>query len=135
MPIYRGQPADGLSMSASDAIKLAESTPLHLRQSWLETPKRERRANIGTAIHALLLEEFRKHTIIRRIDAADYRTKAAQEAADEALAAGLVPMLPDQLDEAMAAVDAVRSHREAGRLFDSGKAEQCYFSRHQSGVW
>lgn len=135
MRLYRGQPADALSLSASDAIKLMESTPLHLRQSWLEPEKRDHRANMGTAIHCLLLEPLRKGAAIKVIEAPDFKTKAAREAADEALDAGMVPLLVETFERAMTAVDAVRSHQGAAELLDSGIPEQCYFAKHQSGVY
>jgi PDDEXK-like domain of unknown function (DUF3799) len=135
MRIYRGQPADALSLSASDAICLSESTPMHLRQSWIDEPERDRKANMGTAIHTLALEPLRKHTAIRIIDAPDFRTKAAQEAAAEALADDIMPLLRHTFDDANNAVDAIRSHPDAAPLLDGGIAEQCYFDKHPLGVW
>lgn len=64
------------------------------------------------------------------IDAADYKTKAAQEARDQAYAEGKVPILPKQnaVIDAMAA--ALRGHPYAGDLFDpnrGGRPEQSLF--------
>ncbi len=135
MKEYRGQPCDGMSLSASDAIKLSESTPLHLRQSWLEPEKYNPAANLGSIIHCLALEPLRKQSAVKVIDADDFRTKAAQQARDEALADGLLPILPHTLDAANAAVDAIMNNQQTAKLLDGGIAEQSYFAKHALGVW
>ncbi len=132
---YRGQPCDALSLSASDAIRLSESTPMHLRQSWIEPERRDHRANMGTAIHSLLLEPLRRKSAIVVIDADSFRTKPAREAADEALDAGMVPLLTETYEAALNAVSAVRAHAEAALWLNSGTPEQCYFAKHELGVW
>ena len=135
MAQYHGQPADALSLSSSGAIILAESTPMHLRQAWLTPPERKRAADMGTAIHTLALEPLRRHTAIRIIDAENYKTKAAQEAGDEALARGVTPLLRHVFDDANNAVDAIMNHPEAARFLEGGIAEQSYFAKHPLGIY
>lgn len=55
---------------------------------------------------------------IEVIDAADWRTKAAKEARDAALADGRAPVLTHEFAEAKACAAAVRSHPLAAKLLD-----------------
>lgn len=129
MKEYRGQPADALSMSSSDAIILNESTPAHLKAAWEEESEDTKESDIGTLIHTLILEPHRKDSAIAIIDADSFQTKAAREARDEARAKGKIPMLPKHLEQAMGAVEAVRHHPVASHLLNEGKAEQSWFAK------
>jgi hypothetical protein len=85
----------------------------------------------GTAAHALLLEG---REVFEVIDAADFRTKAAQEARDAARAAGKVPMLPEAYREVQAMVLVAQDKlRRAGINLDAGMAERSIVW--QSGCW
>ena len=129
MATYRGQPADAMSMASSDAVILTETTPAHLRAAWADTEDNSKEADLGTLIHALVLEPHRKHGLIAEIDAADYKTKAAQEARDAAREAGKIPVLPKHLKQAEGAVQAVRNHPVAAALLAEGEAEQSWFAK------
>ncbi|MFN4261922.1 MAG: PD-(D/E)XK nuclease-like domain-containing protein [Gemmataceae bacterium] len=88
---YHSDPVIGGSLRASVAATLIEKSPrhaLHKDSEPLPTPSRE--MNIGTAAHSLILE---KQDMVEVIDAADFKTKSAREARDDALAAGKVPLL------------------------------------------
>ena len=135
MRLYRGQPADAMSLSASDAIKLSETTPLHLRQSWIDEEVYEKKANMGTAIHTLVLEPLRKHTAIRILDFKDFKTKGAQDIRDASIADGVMPLLRETFDDANNAVDAIMNHRDAAEALTGGIAEQSYFAKHPLGIY
>jgi hypothetical protein len=134
MAQYRGQPADGMSMSASDAIILANATPAHLKAAWEEPEERELRANMGTAIHVLALEPLRASSAIAVIASDSFRTKVAKEEAEAALAAGKVPLLTEMYDRACAAARAIWASEDAGPLLAGGTPEQSYFARTGS-IW
>jgi hypothetical protein len=67
----------------------------------------------GTALHALL---FEKQDRVETVDAADWRTKAAQEARKAARAAGRVALLTDRWDELRDTAEAMRRALEAHEL-------------------
>lgn len=82
--------------------------------------------DFGHAAHSLVLGVGADTHVV---DAADWRTKAAQQARDEARAAGLVPLLRADADRVTAMADAIRSHPIAGPLFTpgTGTPEQSVF--------
>jgi hypothetical protein len=94
-------PFDSPSLSRSVAEKLIMQSPAH---AWRAHPKlglvkedekekNERRADIGSAAHALLLHQ---RTQIAALDFDDYRSKAAQHERSEARETGAIPLLrPD----------------------------------------
>ena len=85
------------------------------------------------------LEIFGIGPAVVPVDADSYRTKAAQEAAKEARAAGQVPLLPSEVEAVTAMAGAVRAHPIAGPLLDpqrGGKPEQSLFWVDDlTGVW
>lgn len=89
--------------------------------------------DFGRAAHTLVLGEGAP---IVEIDAEDWRTKAAKEAAAEARDAGATPLLTKDAARVRAMADALRLHSVAGPLFDRpGKAEQSFVARDpESGV-
>jgi hypothetical protein len=129
MAEYRGQPADAISMASSDAMTLTDSTPAHLQAKWADDSDDSKEADLGTIIHTLILEPHRKEASIAIIDAADWKTKAAQTARDDARAAGLTPILPKHLKQAEGAVAAVAAHPVAAQLLSKGAAEQSWFAK------
>lgn len=99
--VYHADPCDSPSLSASIAKILIDKSPAH---AWQAHPKlggvrREPTAAMdrGTLIHRLVLGAGAD---IEPIAADDYRTKVAREARDEARAAGRIPVLERELDEA-----------------------------------
>jgi hypothetical protein len=129
MPEYRGQPADAMSISSSDAVILTEQSPAHLRAAWAEPDDSSKEADLGTVIHALLLEPHRAHSSVVNINADDYRTKAAQNARDEARANGQTPLLARDYRRARRAVEAVQAHPIASQLLKAGRAETSWFAK------
>lgn len=86
-------------------------------------PKRE--FDLGTAVHTELLGEGDELAVL---DFDSYQTKAAQEARDEARAAGQVPLLAKEWEQVQAMAAAVRQHPQAGPLFaGKGIAERSIY--------
>lgn len=105
---YHADPCDTPSLSSHCAATLLGKSPLH---AWRSHPRlgaapREEKDEFdrGTLLHGLLLGTGRELTIV---DAKDWRTKAAQEQRDAARAAGLLPVLARQHDEAQQAAEAI----------------------------
>lgn len=89
--------------------------------------------DLGTLVHALVLRS--RDDRIRVVDARDWKTKRAQEARDEARAAGMVPVLRSQLLDASRVARAVRRHPLAGAMFRGGRAEvSLYWIDDETGV-
>ncbi len=129
------------SLTASIANILINQSPAH---AFANHPrlnphfKREDdpKYDLGTTMHQLLLEGVDNAHIVH---AENWRTKAAQEARDEARAHGLIPLLPHQHEEAKRAVDAawqqILAHPAAPPLFRDGKPEQTIMWEEDGGVW
>lgn len=97
------------TLSASIANVLLNQSPAHARaQHPRLNPhyerKTEERFAIGTAAHKLLLEG---ESVIEVIVADNFRTKAAQEHRDEAIAHGRIPLLAKDADQVIAMVKAI----------------------------
>jgi len=124
--------ADYLAIQAfSSGIgeRILSQSPLHAWTDSAYDPNRERgdsgTADIGTYAHAMLLEGGTDALCI--VDAADWRTKAAQQARDDARATGKTPILIGKVEEVKAMVAAAKSYLYASELsgvFDSGAPEQ-----------
>lgn len=70
-------------------------------------------ADIGTAIHDILLEGRNR---IVAVDAPDWRTKAAKEERDAARAEGKIPLLAHKVEAIEAAVASARAHIERSEI-------------------
>lgn len=113
------------ALSHSDA-KLILDTPARYR--WIKDHPRPYKPafEFGHVVHELVLGVGAGIDII---DAADWRTKAAQTAQAESIAAGRAPILRDDYAEAQACADAVYRHTLAARLLKHlDHAEQ-------AGIW
>lgn len=128
------------SLSASIAHILLSKTPRHAWEAHPRLnpnfePKESGTMDNGTAAHALLFEG-RKPVIV---EADSWRTKAAQQARDEARAAGGVPLLAKDAVKVTAMVDAIGQQLDqldmAPRPFTDGKAEQTLAWQEPSGIW
>ena len=138
MAVYRGQPCDGLSISSSDAQIITDATPAHLQASWAEDAEEEgsKESDLGTLIHAMLLEPHRAEKQIVVIDAKDWKKPSDQATRREAVAAGLLAVLPKHIKQAQGAVDAVMAHPVASALLSEGQAEQSWFAKDAAtGLW
>jgi PDDEXK-like domain of unknown function (DUF3799) len=129
--VYHADPTPEPSLSSSIAKMLCLSSPLH---AWYAHPRLSpapieddcEAFDIGTAAHALLLEQ-RDQVVI--IDAADWRTKDAKTLRDQARAAGAIPLLKRKWADVQAMVIAARAqldaHTDGGAaMFTHGQAEQ-----------
>lgn len=122
--------ADRGSLSVSGAkLLLPPSCPAKFRQAQDHPPAAKRIFEFGHLVHLLVLG---KGVPTVEIQADNYRTKAAQQARDEARAAGKIPVLvgPEANDEfgaelakAQAMTDAVFAHPVAGPLLLNRKNE------------
>lgn len=124
---------DQPTLSSSIAHLLCERTPRH---AWTAHPrlnpnferKDEKRWDIGTAAHALLLEGRALEDVAMVIDFPNWQTRASRELRDEARAEGKIPLLGKDADGVIAMVGAARE--QLGQLDVSptpladGKPEQ-----------
>lgn len=129
---YHADPGDRPSLSASIASILCSASPAHARAAHPRlnpdfARQEEQHFDIGTAAHWLLLQGDTAD-VVTIVDAADWRTKVAQEQRDEARAAGRLPLLARHWDAVQAMVAAAREqlaqHTAAPPLFVDGKPER-----------
>lgn len=138
--IYHGDPAPEPSFSSSIGKLILNHSPLH---GWMKHPRLNQLAaqdnkpafDLGSSAHQMLLG---RGAVIVRIDAPDFRTKAAREARDEAYSENKTPLLAKQYDEVSAMVESCRRqlrHHEDGAYFLlDGNSEQSAFWQ-QDGIW
>ena len=94
-------------LSAGLCHLLLDRSPFHARHEFLRRPEDDNdAADVGTAIHDVLLEGRDR---IEAIDAPDWRTKAAKEARDRAREAGLIPLLRHKVANVYGAVEAAQA--------------------------
>ena len=116
--VYHADPAPEPSLSRSCAVTLLDRTPLH---AWRSHPRlgavgedpKQRKLDVGSVAHELLIGQGRGiHVITTKNPKGEpveaYQSNAAKQERDEALAAGLTPVLQCDLARAEAMVDAVR---------------------------
>lgn len=118
------------SLSASIANILVSQTPLH---AWTAHPRlnpdyerrEDKKYDLGTAVHAMLLEG---RDIVQVVDKDDWRTNDAKAQRDEAYAAGLTPLLAKNYERALhiyeAALRQIERHEAQPPLLADGKPEQ-----------
>jgi hypothetical protein len=100
---YHADPCERPSLSSSVAKILLEKTPRH---AWTAhprlnpdfAPKQESKFDLGSAVHELMLGKGVGYTVI---NAADYKSKDAQQARQKAREAGAVPLLAEQYKQAV----------------------------------
>lgn len=114
--VYHADPVEGGSLSSSGARRILEC-PARFRYEQDHPRVATKAFDLGHAAHAMVLGVGPELVVV---DAADWRTKAARQARDDAHWAGHVPILMAdwRVVEAMAA--AVRAHSLARVLFDWG---------------
>jgi len=126
---YHADPCPAPSLNSTTAGIMWHRSPAHARLAHQRLNPDHQSAesaafDLGTAAHAVLLEGSEDR--LRVIDASDWRTKAAKEARDEARAAGLTPVLPDQMSrvrEMAAVASQVISRSEVRAPWVSAKSE------------
>lgn len=124
---YFADPVPWGSLSNSGAKLLLPPSCPALYRYWTDHPRPPKdEFDFGHAAHR---EVLGVGADIHPVDFADWRTKAAQIARDEARAAGLVPLLGKDYERVQAMADALRAHPFAGALFDpiSTLAERSLF--------
>lgn len=106
---YHADPVEGGSLSSSIAHLLVSRSPRH---AWLAHPKlggKPKKAtktmDRGSLMHRLVLGQGAE---IVAVDAEDWRTRAAQQARDEARAAGKIPALLADVEGATEDADEIR---------------------------
>lgn len=132
---YFADPVPGGSLTSTGARRLLAVPPAR----WLYEQGQPHVATpamiLGTAVHSLTLGAG---PLVVEIEADSFRTKAAQAARDEAIAAGNIPLLTEDCERASAMADAVRAHPVADALFspERGKPEQVMvWYDAEFGVW
>jgi hypothetical protein len=126
---YHADPAPSASLSSSIANILLEQSPLH---AWLAHPRlnpnykpeQDSRFDLGSAAHMMLLEKSEERIV--RVEAEDWRTKAAKEARDAAQAAGKYAVLERQYADIKEMCDAARKFiatTELAGILDDGDPE------------
>src|SRR5207248_11644621 len=119
------------ALSASGAWLLAEECAAKFlwRSPWnpLYVAEAKSEFDIGVAAHLAVLEPERQVESIVLIEAGDYRTTKARDDRDAARAAGLVPLLPYQIDIVRAIAGSIRAPPIAPEAFRLGEAEVTLF--------
>jgi hypothetical protein len=131
---YHADPVPGGSLSCSGAKKLL-ACPARFAYDREHPPAPTAAMELGTAAHRLVLGAGAELVVI---DADDWRTKAAKEAAAAAREAGAVPLLTAEHAQVQAMAAALREHPVAAALFDPdrGDPEQSLFwVDDRTGVW
>lgn len=106
------------SLSASGSKKLLPpSCPAIFRWELDHPPAPKKEFDYGHAAHRMVLGVGAD---IVSVDAADWRTNAAKEAAKEARAAGAVPLLKHQVEQVEAMAKALREDPIAAKLLKAG---------------
>jgi len=115
-------------------------TPATLKAYIDEPQEPKEEFDVGKLFHALVLEGSLDR-LVKRVDADDYRTKAAREERDKAIREGLIPINNTEVDTKLGVVfemhEAIMAHPIAGPLFtgDLERNELSAFAKHPSGVW
>lgn len=138
---YHADPCPEPSLSASIAKIVVGQSPLHAwtahpRLNTAFEPEEATAFDVGSAAHALLLEGEDRMAVI---DANDYRTKAAQEARDNARASGKHPVLSKQYENiktmvSVAKAAITRCGDLSGMSLDRGVAEPVILWK-EGNVW
>lgn len=137
---YHADPCAEPSLSSSLAQVLLTESPY---KAWWSHPKlnpdfrakHEDKFDIGTASHAMLLENDATKIVI--VEADDWRTKAAREARDAANAAGKTALLARHSEAVRRMVEIAKTFiakSEIAEYWSQAESEQTIIWR-ESGVW
>lgn len=112
------------ALGSTSLKTLATRTPAHWRWE-RDHPVHKDAYDIGTVAHSLILEG--DESGVKVIDVADKRGAKWTGPADEAKAAGLIPLTKREMDGIRAMRDSVMAHPVASRALTGHKAEQSVF--------
>lgn len=113
------------SLSASGAKLLAPPAPCPAKFRWLQdNPQTKDAYDFGHVAHRLVLG---KGAEIEVIDAANWQTKAAKEAAQAARDEGRTPILAKDYERAQAIAERVATDDQSAGIFTGGEAEVSLF--------
>jgi hypothetical protein len=124
---YFADPVPGGSLSSSGArLLLPPSCPARYAYQRQHPPTPKPEYDLGHAAHRLMLGVGPELVVV---EAADWRTKAARQARDDAHVAGRVPLLVAQHEQVRSMFAALRQHPIAAELLDPDTmaAEQSLF--------
>lgn len=134
--VYHADPVEGGSLSSSGSRKiLPPHCPAKYRYEREHKPIPTKEFSFGHAAHKLVLGAGPEMLVV---DAENWRTKAAQEQRDQAIADGLTPLLATEYEIVKQMADAIRRHPVAAALFsiETGRPEQALFWRdRETGIW
>lgn len=138
---YHRDPCDTPSLSAGmiNDILIAPAKCRHnsrrLNRDW-EEPEGAEKFSIGSVAHIMFLEPhlFDEKVVIVRHD--DWRKRDAQDAKDDAKAAGKTAILAKHMEKITAARDVFLANTFTAKAFENGRAEQAMFWKHPVyGFW
>lgn len=116
--LYHADPVEGGSLSSTGARRLLPpSCPAKFRYEQDHPRDAKPEFDIGHAAHRLVLGTGPELVVV---EAENWRTKAARAERDDAHAAGVVPLLPFEMEQVEAMAAALRAHRVAGALLRPG---------------
>ena len=133
--VYHADPVPQGSLSSSGARRLLPPSCPALFRQWRADQRMTPSQTRGVAAHKRLLGVGPKIVVV---DADDWRTNAARDQRDQALAAGHVPLLLKDYAQVREMERQLRAHPDAGQLFAPriGKVEQSLFwVDPEFGVW
>jgi len=136
---YRADPAPEPSLTQSLCKILLERSPKH---AWIEHPRlnpnfepdEDTKFDVGNAAHRLILGRGKDFEIIK---AADWRTKAAQDARKAAADQGKIGILEHQFEQAVemsASATALLARHDDKDAFTDGDAE-VMIAWEENGIW
>jgi hypothetical protein len=129
---YHGDPVSGGSLSVSGA-KLLLQAPAKFDYARRHGSKSTDAMTLGTVVHALVLGVGQEIAVL---EFENRRTNDYKEAEAKAYAAGQLPVLRKDHDEAKAIADALLKHPTTGGLLTEGDAEVSMFWRDEEfGIW
>ena len=140
---YHADPCPDPSLSSSIAKIVCSQSPAHAR---LQHPKLTSRdpsiptaaMDLGSAVHALILQPDIAEDMIAVVEADSWRTKASREERDFARENDLIPLLPAAHETALAMATSARvqlaAHSE-GEVFQDGRVEQTLIWKENNGIW
>lgn len=130
---YHADPCETPSISSSFAKLMLSKSPLHAWHSHprLGAGKREEKKTYdrGHLAHKLVLGKGRDIAIV---EAKDWRTKAAQEARDQAYQEGKIPALVEVYQEAIEAAKVINQRLADLNIFLTGESEVAITWQEQS---